>query len=591
MKLRPYQAAAIEAILSRYAAGDQRVMIEMPTGSGKTVILAELAKLFMGHGRILVVAHRDELIRQAAAKIRAIAGITPAIEKAEEFSAENDMHGRPAVIVSSVQTLTSGKDPTRRRMHRFNPREFGLVILDECHHAVADSWVEVAAYYAGGGAKILGVTATSDRADRKRMGAVFEHVAYKYTLPEIISDGYLVPIVQRSVFVEGLDFSRIRPTAGDLNLSDLEAAMTAEEPLHAICHASLEVAAGLPNGALADVRDEEDRVHRVAAMIADRPIRKTLLFTITVSHAERTAEILNRWVPGVAEVIHGGMTKELRADRLAAFARGDLRILANCMVATEGFDEPSIEVVVIARPTKSRALYTQMIGRGTRPAECIAAKLGELETAAERLALIASSPKPHAEILDFVGNAGRHKLVSTVDILGDGCSEEVLAEARRLAEQGPVNTSDAIEKAKENVEKTRREAEEAARLREIEAQMLREQEAARRASLVGTTRYQLSLPVGGMEPTLPSGISPRHVRVLQRAGVPAKVIGQLGQKKAADLSREMIRRHKARLCTYKQGVLLLRNGVSKEQIKTMTKKEASERIGAIAAEKGWRTRK
>ncbi len=590
MKLRGYQIDAIIAILDRFKVGDQRTLCVIPTGGGKTVVFATLAKQFVPHGRVMILAHRDELIRQAARKVQTITEIKPDIEKADEMSHEGNMHGKPPIVISSIQTQCSGK-AGEKRMLRFNPKEFALIIIDECHHAAAESWKEVIEYYAAGGAKILGVTATPDRADGEMLGQIFQSVAYNYTLHDIIADGYLVPIKQHSVFIEGLDFSKIRTTAGDLNQGDLEAAMLYEEPLHGVCHAAVEVACGLDNGALAAVRDDEDRDNKIRALIGDRKPRKSLVFATSVAHADRMAEIIRRWIPESAEVVHGGLSSTLRADRLRAFADGRIRFLCNCMIATEGFDEPSIELIIMARPTKSRSLYSQMVGRGTRPAGNIAHILGDLLFAEERVTCIAQSEKPWLEVLDFVGNSGRHKLVSTVDILGDIYTEEEREAARKLSEEGPIDVEEALEKAKLDIEKKKREAEEAKRLREIEQEMMRQQEAARRAALVGTTQYQLT-QVGNaddVQPSIPtqSKHNPKVLNILQKAKIPQPIIEAMTKQQAGRMYMEILRRWDNNLCSYKQAQLLQRCGWSKEETKDMKFEDASAAITALKAN-SWR---
>lgn len=493
MKARLYQTQCIESVLSEYQKGIQRTLAILPTGAGKTVVAGMIGKLFLElvkGKRVMVLAHRDELIRQAADKFETVTGIRASIEKAEEWSNENDMYGKPPLVIASIQTMNSGKE--KKRMERFDPKEFAFLWVDECHHIAAESWKTVIEFFCKGNPelKLLGVTATADRADGQGLGSIFQSIAFEYGLRDIIDDGYLVPIRQRCVMIEGLDFSKVRTTAGDLNAGDLEAAMMFEKPLHGVAHATIEMACEFEADALTPLREVDGREKKIAEMLAGKLPRKTLIFAASVAHAERLSEIINRWLPASAASLDGTMSKELRKSRLADFASGRIRFLANCMVATEGFDEPSIELVVMARPTKSRPLYAQQVGRGTRPLSTIAHELGDLETADDRRKMIADSAKSHIEILDFAGNAGRHRLVTTVDILGGEYKPEEIELAKEMTVgDGAVDTAEALEKAREELERKRREAEEKKRKAEEAAEKRRQADAARRARLVGTSTY------------------------------------------------------------------------------------------------------
>jgi superfamily II DNA or RNA helicase len=552
VKARLYQTQCIESVLSEYSKGIQRTMAIIPTGGGKTVVAGMLAKLFldlMKGKRVMVLAHRDELIRQAADKFKSITGIEPVIEKADERSNESGIFGKPPIVVSSIQTQCSGP-ADKKRMTKFDPKDFAWLWVDECHHAPADTWRSVIDYYCTNtDLKVLGVTATADRGDGTGLGGIFQSIAFEYGLPDIIADGYLVPIRQRCVEIEGLDFSKVRTTAGDLNAGDLESAMMFEKPLHGIAHATLEVACGFERGALAKLLNVKNLEAEVQGMLNGDEPRKTLIFATSVAHAERLAEIINRWIPGSAGCIDGGMSKELRSSRLADFAAGRIRFLANCMIATEGFDEPSIELVVMARPTKSRALYAQMVGRGTRPAASIAHTLGEAASAEDRQKMIAESEKSHIEILDFAGNAGRHRLVTTIELLGEDVSDEVLNEAhKRMASGEAMDTSQALKDAAAELERKRREAEEKKRREEEETERRRQAQAAKRAKMVGVSSYDIR-DVDGFDQ-----FSPR--------------VG--GDGNLDKPTESMIR-------------TLIAYGVNRGQIETMSRKQAGTVIGRMKA--------
>lgn len=595
MTPRLYQSEAIDAALARFAAGDQRTLVTCPTGGGKTIIAAHVAKAMLPHGRVMVLAHRDELIRQAAEKFAQVTNVLPAIEKADEHSDERNMHGPPPIVVSSIQTQVSGKGE-RKRMHRFAPSDFAFVWIDEAHHATAGSYQRVINHYASNpNCKILGVTATADRADGEKLGQVFQSVAFDYELPDIIEDGYLVPIRQLCVQIDGLDFSKVRTTAGDLNAGELEAAMMFEKPLHGVIHATIESACGLELGTLQPLRDNEDRAERLAVLL-NGTRRRTLVFAVSVAHAERMAEIFNRWLPGSAAHIDGTMSMDRRRSILKRYARGEIQFLANCMIATEGFDEPGVELVAVARPTKSRSLYSQMIGRATRPSRDLAHALGNLATAAERRVAIAASVKTHCTILDFVGNSGRHRLVSTADILGARYDAAVvdLAKSKANAAGAEVDTGDVLREAAEEIERRKRESERKRKQREEAEERRRNADAAQRAKLVGTAGYDL-YEVDGMDryrvrvdrQEVGSHLPAKTLATLRRNKVKDRDIAKMSVAVAKKLAGQIIYRHRAGLCSYAQADCLRRAGYTRDELHGMRKADATAAIESVKAN-GWR---
>jgi superfamily II DNA or RNA helicase len=563
MKPRAYQAEAIDAILNRFST-DQRTLAVVPTGGGKTIIAAHVAHKFLPSGRVMVIAHRDELIKQAVDKFQTVTGEIPAIEKADQYSDEENMHGPPPIVVSSVQTLNSGNDE-RRRMHRFDWTKFAFLWVDEGHHAIADTYRRVIdhATSANPNLKVLLVTATADRADGEKLGQVVQSCAFRMELPDIINQGYLVPIRQRSVTIEGLDFSKVRTTAGDFNSADLEAAMLYERPLHGVIHATIELACGLERGTLEAMKDDPDRANKLSAMLASKPPRRTLIFTVTVAHAERVAEILNRWIGESAAHVDGSMPLDKRADILSDFKSGRIRFLANCMIATEGFDMPEVEVVVMARPTKSRSLFTQMVGRGTRPLESIAHQLGDMADADARRAAIAASAKAYMEVLDFVGNSGKHKLVTAIDVLGDERYDpEVIERANEIAQEESIDIEAALERADDEIELERdvellfAEAESERLAAEEEAERLRQAEAAKRAALVGVAQYEVSeidafdaMAVSAPQSsdlTRTGGASDKQVSFLVKLGVRRETAMTYGRKQASAIISKMLAQKESR---------------------------------------------
>lgn len=432
MNLRPYQTKALDGIVDAFKSSRSTLAV-LPTGGGKTILFAHAIEAMKGHGRALVLAHREELIDQAADKIHRVTGIKPDIEMGGRWAAESGLlHAPSPIIVSSIQTQIAGMEGAGR-MTRFKPEQFGLVVVDEAHHAPAESYRRVIDYYKQGPAKILGVTATPDRADEQALGQIFETVAFEYGILDAINDGWLVPIHQQFIVVDSLDLSQCRTTAGDLNGADLSDAVEDERTLHGMVFPTLDI-----------VKD-----------------RKTLVFATSVAQAERIAEIFNRHKPDSARCVFGHTPKEQRRETLRHYSSGMFQTLVNVGVATEGFDQHDIEVVVMGRPTKSRALYAQMVGRGTRPLAGIVDRFGEPD---QRRLAIADSDKPHCLVLDFVGNSGRHKLVSTADILGGNYADEVVDRAREQVEKagGDADMAEALRKAEAVLkEEERRRTEEA----------------------------------------------------------------------------------------------------------------------------------
>ena len=389
--LRPYQLSAIAAVRDRFSAGDKRTLLVLPTGTGKTVVFAELAREVVARGeRVLVLAHRTELLEQAQQKLADV-GCHSRLEKASSHA------GAAQVVVASTATLRG------ERLKHFPARGFGLVVVDEGHHAVAESYKAILEAFAD--VPTLLVTATPDRADGKGLVEVCPSVAYQYDLRQAIRDRWLVPLVARRITVKGLDLSSVKTRAGDLDAKELGEIMRAEEHLHAVV----------------------DPLRREAGD------RKTMVFAVDVAHAHAIADLLNRHEPGCALGVDGSASDLERKAALSLFKRGVIRFLVNCALFTEGFDEPSVQCIAVARPTKSRALHTQMIGRGTR--------------------LFAG--KRDCLILDFVGNSGRHRLVGPLDVLAGNAelAAQVREEAERRLGDGQGELEDVIAQAEAEVAK------------------------------------------------------------------------------------------------------------------------------------------
>lgn len=542
-KLRPYQMEAVESVFEAWKEHDSTLIV-MPTGTGKSVVFSEIIRRSQPK-RTLVIAHRAELIFQAVKHVEGT-GLEVDIEMAD-LSASASFWGQRPVVVASVQTLISGQED-RKRMHRFKPEDFGVVIVDEGHHATSSSYVKVLDYFrTNPELRIFGCTATPDRADEQALGQVFKSVSFDFEILDAIHGGWLVPIQQQMVTIEGLDFSEVRTTAGDLNGADLAALMEAEKNMQGVAAASIQIIGN----------------------------RKTLAFTVSVKQAEILSDIFNRHKPGSSAWVCGMTPKEERRKILADFKDGSLQTVCNCGVLTEGFDDPSVEVVIQARPTKSRVLYSQMVGRGTRPLPGI---IDGLDTPEERHKSIAESAKPSMLVVDFVGNSGRHKLVTTADILGGKVSDEAieLAIAKAKKEGTPVRMDRELDKSEEEVQ--------------AEIERRKQQEIARKARLVGRATYSAKevnpFDVLDITPARSRGwddgkmVSEAQANILKKMGLdPYK----MPYVQARQLVAEQFRRWDSKLCSFKQAKILKKYGYNTE-----VKFEEASRLLDALAKNGWK---
>ncbi len=494
MKLRDYQLNARDATIRAFDDGFSTVAGRVFTGGGKTVICSDIIRIMLERNPdkcALFLAHRQELIWQAVEKIHQHTGLTCDVEMGDhKVSMTKDMFKPTArVIVSSVQTQTMGGADGAGRLSRFNPDDFCLVVVDECHRAVSATWRRLINYYQQNQhTKIVGVTATPDRTDEKSIGIVFEHVPEKFDCDINYGriNGWLVEIDQLSVHVESLDFSKVGSNAEDLNGKDLAAVMEQEKPLYGIVRACMEVGEG----------------------------RQGIGFSPSVKHAQLTANIFNRWKPGSAAFVHGGTDPEERRMINSKFAQGEIAWIWNCGTHTEGFDCDRVGVIV-PKPTKARWLYEQMIGRGTRPLGHLAKSLGLCAVPALRRSLIARSPKPDCLVMDFYGNSGKHKLITAFDILGGDRSAPDVQTALQFARA-----------AGKRVRVTRQLDEEEKKRKEAEARQL--EEASKRAKLEVGAKYKMQrvdpFNVLEIKPVVNRGwdvgkkLSEKQANFLRRAG-------------------------------------------------------------------------
>ena len=429
MELRPYQEAARQAVESEWEKGNSRTLLVLPTGCGKTIVFAKITEDCVRSGaRVLILAHRGELLDQAADKIKKTTGLQCAVEKAEESC----LYSWYRVTVGSVQTLMREK-----RLNQFDPGYFDTIIIDEAHHCISDSYQRILHHFSG--ANVLGVTATPDRGDMRNLGQVFESLAYEYTLPKAIKEGYLSPIKALTIPLK-MDLSGVGVQSGDFKVGDLG---TALDPY------------------LYQIAEEMAKYCRE---------RKTVVFLPLVKTSQKFRDILNECGFSAAEV--NGESAD-RAQILADFDAGRYNVLCNSMLLTEGWDCPSVDCIVVLRPTKVRSLYCQMVGRGTRLCD----------------------GKDHLLLLDFLWHTERHELCHPASLICE--TEEVAQQMTKNLEEAagyPVDLEEAEAQASSDVVAQREEA---------LAQQLAEMRK-RKRKLVDPLQYEMSIQAEDLSSYVPA---------------------------------------------------------------------------------------
>ena len=513
MELRPYQSEAKEAIFQEWDKGVLRTLLVLPTGCGKTIVFAKVTEDCVRRGdRVLILAHRGELLDQAADKIAKATKLGCATEKAEQSCLGSWFR----VVVGSVQTLMREK-----RLGQFPADYFNTIIIDEAHHSISDSYQKILAHFDE--ARVLGVTATPDRGDMKNLGQVFDSLAYEYTLPKAIKAGYLSPIKALTIPLK-LDLSGVSMQSGDFKAGDIA---TALDPY------------------LYQIADEMEKYCKN---------RKTVVFLPLVKTSQKFRDILTEKGFKAAEV--NGESKD-RAEVLEAFDRGDYNVLCNSMLLTEGWDCPSVDCIVVLRPTKVRSLYSQMVGRGTR----------------------LHPGKEHLLLLDFLWHTERHELCHPADLI---CTDrEVAQKMTENMEEAcgcPVDIEEAEKKASEDVIAEREESL-AKRLREMRN---------RKKKLVDPLQFEMSIqaedlagyvPAFGWELAPPSDSQKKE---LEKRGILPDDIDNAG--KASMILDRLHKRQEEGLTTPKQIRCLEKYGF--QHVRTWSFEAGKNMIDRIAAA-GW----
>lgn len=481
MKLRPYQDEARQAVEKQWEQVDKTLLV-LPTGTGKTVVFSKIIEDRVREGsRALILAHRGELLDQAADKLASATGLMCATEKAEQSCLGSWFR----VVVGSVQSLMR-----ENRLKKFSEDYFDTIVVDEAHHCISDSYQKVLKHFPR--AKVLGVTATPDRGDMRNLGSYFESLAYEYTLPKAIKEGYLCPIKAQTIPLK-LDLSSVSIHAGDFKAGDIG---TALDPY------------------LVQIAEEMGKVCHD---------RKTVVFLPLIKTSQKFCRMLNEAGFVAAEV--NGDSKD-RAEILKDFEDGKYNVLCNSMLLTEGWDCPSVDCIVVLRPTKIRSLYCQMVGRGTR--------------------LSPETGKTELLLLDFLWHTERHELCHPAHLICE--SEEVAKKMTENIEKTgcPVDIEEAEIQAAEDVVAQREEAL-AKKLSEMKS---------RKRKLVDPLQFEMSIqaedlagyvPAFGWEMTPPSEA---QLKTLERLGIYPDEIDNAG--KASKLLNRLDARRKEGLTTPKQ---------------------------------------
>lgn len=515
LTLRPYQQEAHDSILEKWEAGTDKLLLVLPTGCGKTIVFAAVTNDRVKQGsRVLILAHRGELLEQAADKLAKSTGLGAALEKADSSCFGSWFR----VVVGSVQSMMRDT-----RLDKFPEDYFTTIIIDEAHHCISDSYQKVLRHFPK--AKVLGVTATPDRGDMRDLGTYFEQIAYEYTLPEAIREGYLCPIKALTIPLK-IDISQVGISQGDFKAGEVG---TALDPY------------------LEQIATEMETFCKDRKTVVFLPLIKTSqkFRDILVSHGFLAAEVNG--------------TSEDRTEILRDFDEGSYNVLCNSMLLTEGWDCPSVDCIIVLRPTKIRSLYAQMVGRGTR----------------------LFHGKKSLLLLDFLWLTDRHDLCHPASLI---CEDQEVARkmTENLAAMPGVEADiqDAEGKASEDVQRDREEA---------LAKMLAEQKR-KKSKLVDPLQFEMSIqdlelinyvPAFGQEMQPPTDSQRQTLEELQ-----INPDGVDSSGKANLLINKIRKRQVMSMATPRQVRQLENRGF--ENVGTWTFEQARRLIDRIAGN-GWRT--
>lgn len=513
MELRHYQQEARDAIFREWDGGRKRTLLVLPTGTGKTIVFCAVSEEQVSRGgRVLILAHRGELLDQAAQKMAAATGLACALEKADSTC----IGEWERITVGSIQSMARPD-----RLAKFPKDYFRTIIVDEAHHALADSYQRVLEHFEA--ADVLGVTATPDRGDKQSLGQYFESLAYEYSLPQAVKDGYLCKIVAATIPLT-LDISGVKTHAGDYQLSGIATAL-------------------------------DPYLEQIADELAKYKSRKIVAFLPLIATSQKFTGMLR--ARGMDAVEVNGESDD-RGRILADFDAVKSGVLCNSMLLTEGWDCPSVDCIVVLRPTKVRSLYCQMVGRGTR----------------------INPGKEDLLLLDFLWHTSRHELCRPAHLVCE--APEVAEKLTEMLADSPGVEMDlsSLEAAAESSVVADREAALAKRLEEMRH---------KKAKLVDPLQYEMSIGAEDLADYQPAfgwemaPASEKQVAALEMAGIFAGEIENAG--KASKLLDRLRTRHESGLASPKQIRLLEMRGF--RNVGQWQTQDASAMISRISAS-GWR---
>lgn len=458
VELRPYQVNAIKAVSDEFQKGHKHTLLVLPTGTGKTIVFAKVVELNVNGGkRALILAHRSELLDQASDKLKLASGLDTALEKAESTS----IGSFEPVTVASVQTLSQEK-----RLNKFHRDYFDLIVVDEAHHCMSETYQRILNYF--NTAKVLGVTATPDRADQKNLGLFFDSKAYEYTLNQAVREGFLCPVKAQMIPLE-LDINNVGLSNGDYAVGEIGSAL--EPYLNQVTLEMLNYCKG----------------------------RKTVVFLPLIKTSQKFCELLNLHGFKAAEI--NGNSKD-RDQVLKDFENGEYDVLCNSMLLTEGWDCPSVDCIIVLRPTKIRSLYQQMVGRGMRLAP----------------------NKSELLLLDFLWMTERHDLCRPSALISKDEEIAKRIDKKMMDREAGIDLISAEDEAEKDVIQEREEA----LARELAAMKKKQRK------LVDPIQYAFSIAaedLANYEPTFAWEMSPatdRQIDYLEKHGIFAESIQNCG---------------------------------------------------------------
>lgn len=508
-----YQAESIAAVGDEFRNGVRRTLLIQPTGCGKTITFGLITRRVVERGRrVLILAHRDELIQQAVEKLDFL-GVEAAIEQGSEYARAIY---EPDVVVGTVQTLQG------KRLASWDPDYFWLIIIDEAHHATSKTYRNILKHFSG--ARVLGVTATPDRADGEDLGQVFESVAYdKFTLWDAMTAPPPGPYLSRLIFDQAdidIDLRDLRPSKEDFTDADLAARI----------------------GPMVEELSRE-----IKKRIEDRP---TVIFTPGVKVAQGMATALESLGLNFTWSSGDDPNRELKVKALKA---GDFQGVCNDSLFTEGFDWPECSAVVLLRPTKSRNLYSQQVGRGTRLA----------------------SGKLNCKLVDFNYLTSTHDLVVPTELFDSpSMDSEVGTIAAKMAKgQKGVDLLTVMERAK-------------AEHKRQQVLRIKAREGKTRARWVSYDPLSVFDSMGlawrGPKDPVKNRATERQASLLRDSFKVADA-DNLSKARASTLISFLMQRRKAGLATHPQVQTLISLGMEPEAARALGIREASAEIDARKA--------